>query len=754
MAKEADSRQGQVLSRLKDHAYTLLAPVLVMGIVLFLHRTDNPVLQQVENLTVDWRMQVRAPQDPPAHEDLHIVQIGESDLQDFGRWPWDRRYHATLMYFLSLLPPSAFSMDLLFTEGQDPQVDQAMGDIAAQLGVLTTAAKLDDDERRATAEVQADFGDTGANFDNYGLTRPIPPENISGDTRYLLTGRLPALPIVPLAENSFFGFADSPPALDGKRRHIPMAVRIAPAGGQGEVFPSLVVQTLMLHWGLQPEDVELRLDEGMLIFHLKEGEPRRVPVARDGSLHVNWRNTESFTGYTYGGLLAGLKHYEQTGGWPYDTPRPDNRILLVGHFGEGIQRADLGATPLDKHSALVMTHANAINNILQEDYLHEIPFWPMFIVWLLLGWGSLAVLRRASLGIAVLVPIGILIVFLAFTMFEFLWHDARLYPVVWPVGSFFALHVGVIAMRWKEESDQREQIRSVFSQYVAEGVMNQLLKHPENIDLGGDSRPVSILFSDIRGFTPISESMTEQELVGQLNVYFGAMVECIHRHRGTLHKYIGDAIMAVWGDVEELSDRESAEESTRAALEMIDALEDLNQRWVAEGKLRWNIGLGINFGTVMVGNIGADTRREFTVIGDAVNASSRLEGLTKEFGVQLAVGETVNDLLGPDFLTRPLGLIVVKGKTQAIKVFQVMADRAHPRPGQDLAEIAEWVETYSKAFELYLYRQFREAEGLFAQCHERRPDDICTQTYLETCREFMKNPPGDDWNGVTVMKTK
>jgi adenylate cyclase len=320
--------------------------------------------------------------------------------------------------------------------------------------------------------------------------------------------------------------------------------------------------------------------------------------------------------------------------------------------------------------------------------------------------------------------------------------------------GFGFLHLGSVTLRWKEEFDSKQAVRSVFSTYISEGVMNQLLDSPENIDLGGDSKSVAIVFTDIRGFTPISESMTEQELVAQLNEYFGEMVDRINRHRGTLHKFIGDAIMAVWGDVTELTPQEAVEEATRAGLEMQAALRELNEGWTATGKLPWHMGVGINFGTVMVGSIGAAQRREFTVIGDAVNASSRLEGLTKPYGVDLCVGETVEALLGDDFITRPVGLIVLKGKTATIKVYEVMADRTMPREGVVMEELQAWATDYQKAFDLYIERKFDAAKSLFSQCLERREGDNCSQVYLAECEKFIQSPPDENWNGVTVMETK
>ncbi|NJK92852.1 MAG: DUF309 domain-containing protein [Blastochloris sp.] len=235
--------------------------------------------------------------------------------------------------------------------------------------------------------------------------------------------------------------------------------------------------------------------------------------------------------------------------------------------------------------------------------------------------------------------------------------------------------------------------------------MNQLLKGEENIKLGGVRKPVTILFSDIRGFTSISEALGEEELVVQLNQYFEQMVECVNRYQGTLHKYIGDAVMAVWGDVVSSSPRDDARNAVRCSLAMREQLALLNQRWKSEGRPPFQIGIGLNHGNVLVGNIGATQRREFTVIGDAVNLASRLEGVTKQFHTDFVVGETVQQFLKGEFLVRSVGVLVVKGKTQPVRAYEVL--EAFDNPKRLWEE--HWVSLYEEAFNARLTRDFDKA---------------------------------------------
>jgi adenylate cyclase len=228
----------------------------------------------------------------------------------------------------------------------------------------------------------------------------------------------------------------------------------------------------------------------------------------------------------------------------------------------------------------------------------------------------------------------------------------------------------------------------------------------------------------------------------------------VQKSRGTFHKYIGDAIMAAWGDIEvaSLGPERDAQNAVRSSLMMRGKLRELNEERQADGLMPLRIGIGINHGVgVLVGLIGASSRMEFTVMGDAVNTASRLEGLTKEFHTDLAISESVYELLGDDFLVRRLGLIVLKGKTKPIVVYEVLAEK------NDLGQSKlppEFVARYEEAFDHFLARRFVDAEAGFLACHQEYPDDYCVNEYLEASREFLYEPPPPDWDGRIVMKTK
>jgi len=271
-----------------------------------------------------------------------------------------------------------------------------------------------------------------------------------------------------------------------------------------------------------------------------------------------------------------------------------------------------------------------------------------------------------------------------------------------------------------------------------------------NIKLGGVRKPVTILFSDIRSFTTLSESMDEETLVTQLNEYFEEMVGAVNDHKGTLHKFIGDAVMAVWGDVISESEADDAGNSLKAALSMRARLVKLNEQWSKDGRPEFHIGIGLNHGQVLVGNIGAKQRQEFTVIGDAVNLAARLEGVTKQYRTDLIIGENVYNLIEDEFLCRPVGSLIVKGKTKPATAYEVL--HAHSEPSEKWDPDA--VGIYKQAYQEFLNREFKAAKDHLVKFKEAYPDDYIANVYIDACDAYILYPPNEKWNGTVTLKSK
>jgi adenylate cyclase len=266
--------------------------------------------------------------------------------------------------------------------------------------------------------------------------------------------------------------------------------------------------------------------------------------------------------------------------------------------------------------------------------------------------------------------------------------------------------------------------------------------------LVGVRKPVTILFSDVRGFTSMTEGADPTLLVLQLNEYFKEMVRIVFVQHGSLDKFIGDAVMALWGSITTQGVEKDAQHAVASALAMKKALAQLNVNWQQRGMKELAFGIGINHGDVIVGNLGSEEKMEVSVIGDAVNLASRLEALTKEYRLDLLVGEAMVPLVQNRFVLRTVGSVQVKGKTIPVRIFTVMADKeAGERP-------PAWLPRYEEGIKLYRQRQFAEAEEIFLECVRAAPDDHLSKVYLDECRDLIAHPPGLDWNTVVVMKSK
>jgi len=293
-------------------------------------------------------------------------------------------------------------------------------------------------------------------------------------------------------------------------------------------------------------------------------------------------------------------------------------------------------------------------------------------------------------------------------------------------------------------AQKREQkIRNIFQKYVPKDVIEQFLKSPEGM-LVGENRDLSILFSDIRSFTTISESMKPDELVNSLNRYFEAMVEIMYRHHGIVDKYIGDAIMGLFGAP--VKHEDDALASVQAALEMRDALDVFNERQRAGGFPEFHTGVGINFGEVTVGNIGTEKKMDYTVIGDNVNLASRLEGLTKQYHQGIIISESLHERVKDKVPCRLLDLVTVKGKTRGVKIYGVQR-------ALEAAEREAW-QMNDAAMAAYQNRRFAEAAKMFEEVGRRLPGDYPSSQLKARSLQFVKEPPPAEWDGAEVMKTK
>jgi adenylate cyclase len=740
---------GWVWARL----YHLLAPVAALAVVGMLARF-TPLVDLLEYMTVNLRFQARAPFDPPADSRIIFVQIDEFSLTALGKWVWPRSVEADFLNSIvnAGVNPHTVAFDIMFTEdsnkgaapGSAVNDDAALGEAAGLLpSVITGALSIPKPADPALARYYA--GRTDEALADPGPTQPL--ANIRGDYRQITGSDSADFPVKAIRAQSLFGFVnDNPSPVDDIRHTLPLVVR-----ARDKVYPSLALQTLCQMLNVDADNVEVDLPARVVRLKNSSGENWTIPTNDHAEVFINYRNQERFQRVSFASLTQNLIDHAKKGE-PL-APECDiaNKTLLIGESATAL--GDMGPSPLASRSPLPFAHLNVINNVLKHDYLSFVPWYWVVAGWLVATWAMLLRLKEAPLVEAVAMPIVVVILYTV-TAFGIFWLWSWQIALAWPVLGYGGVIFWGVVLRWREEQKGRQQLKQLFSSMLSPEVLNHLLDHPENVKLGGSERAVTILFSDIRDYTKFSEGLSAGEVVRQLNVYFERMVASVKECRGTFHKYIGDAIMAAWGDIEvtSLGPQKDAQNAVRSALIMRRGLRELNDERQAENLTPLRIGMGLNHGVgVLVGLIGASSQMEFTVMGDAVNTASRLEGMTKEFKTDLAISDSVRLLIGDDFLVRRLGLIVLKGKSTPTVVYEVLAEKSD----LDHAKMTpETVARYEEAFDHFLARRFDQAEAGFLACEKEDPDDHCVKTYLAASREFSITPPPADWDGRIVMTTK
>lgn len=730
--------------RRRGYFIPLLAPVAVLLILVAV--SGSRLSQQLENVTVDWRFNAREPYDPPADSRILVVGIGEYSLKLAGRWPWAREIHAGFLDRLALRTPRVVAYDLLFTEPSvERNHDVLFGDQLARFSGAVTGAFVEM-EKAASPE---------AGPAAIGKTRPI--HRVSGDRTKLVAGSGGAVPVDVVAESAWTGFVNTPPSrTDPIRRKIPLVVAY-----RGQVYPSLVLQCLLQFEGVSTDQVEVRLGESV-ILGLPDGGERAIPIDGQGAMLLNYRGRDAFKPYSeYVHLMQRLNEHGEAVELPDSMPRVDGRILLIGQMAEGL--TDFGATPFSSLEPLVLVQAVALNTILRSDYLHLVPLWQILVGWLPIAWGTLFFLRKSSVFWGILVPLLVVLAYVGLA-FLFFWQRSWQLPLFLPVLGFLVVNGYALADRIVLEMRAKSRIKNLFGTYVSPEVVDQMVSSGEDPKLGGRTAEITAFFSDVQGFSSFSETLEAERLVALMIDYLTAMTDILIQRGGTLDKYIGDAIVGMYGAPLPFPDH--AHRACASTIEMHRQLAELREKWRREGgwpgivcEMRTRIGL--NTGPAVIGNMGSPRRFNYTMMGDSVNLAARCESGAKSYGVHTMVtGETRTAAMAAkdDIAFRYLDKTVVKGRTQPVEMYEVMGFTA------DLsAESAGCIEIYSTGIERYLARDWDGAASAFSRSASLEPfrpglqpgvHENPSLVMIGRCAEMKAAPPGDDWDGRHVMKTK
>lgn len=689
-------------------AFGLTAAVLALLLGL------TPLLRTAELKLYDWRVRATAPgRSPvsgavrgagtsvPADESIVLVQIDDDSLKRMeplvGRWPWPRLVHASLIDYLADGGAKAVIYDVLFaeadrskfmvgeTEWTGEESDQALVDATARAGNVIHVAEA------ASAELVDPSKAIAAPLEGLpALNLPFAVDSCV-ERRPQVTPPFPALARAARAIGHSFVVYDADGPL---RRVVPFVRAGSPRAGGGSrepaprpgteqaetehVIPSLPLAAMIMANGLAPEAVAVR--EGVL--HIGG---TRVPLVTEMAPDyygpptpacralLPWRGptrqqdgTPSFQSYSFYDLFYSQQQVLEgiAPQVPPDTFR--DRIVVVGVAGEGLR--DVFVTPFaEGRMPGAEIHANTIDAWSAGRTLAPVSAVRGGLATLALALAvgaSGAVLSAWLTGAAAGALAGAWVWANVAQFGAGLW-----WPLAAPLVAMGTALVGNLAWEYFVEGREKRKVKQLFSRYVAKNVYDQLLADPSRARLGGTRRHMTVLFSDMRGFTALTEKGAPEDIVSQLNEYFTRMVRVLFEHHGTLDKFVGDMVMALFGAP--LDDEDHAEHAVQAALAMVRALEVLNAEWESFGLPRLDIGIGINTGDMVAGNIGSSAIMSYTVIGDAVNLGARLESLNKEYGTRIIISEATRSRLKGQYDIRPLGSVTVKGKSQPVAIFEV-----------------------------------------------------------------------------------
>lgn len=732
---------------------------LALGLILLLAALGHAagiyrigLLDRLDAIFYDARLRLTMPQGIDGR--IVIIDIDEKSLAEQGRWPWSRDRLALLMDKLfDRHGVRLAGFDVVFAE---PDVSSgirtletlsagALRDNAAFHGAFRVLRPSLDYDARFAAALQNRkvilgyyLSDIEGGRSSGVLPAPTLPAGAFGDRPISFTrwknfgGNLPDLQAAAAGAGHFNPIVD----FDGISRRIPL---LAEYGGAYYESLALAVARALLDF---PPVTPGYADAGDGYAGLESidlhapGASLRVPVDENVAALIPYRGPQGSFPYVSATDILN------------DRIAPDRlqgRIVLIGTTAPGLM--DLRATPVATVYPGVEVHANLIAGMLDGNIKHKPDYLLAADVVQVLVAGALMVFLLPLLSPLKATLTGLLVLSGLAAINFMLWHASNL---VMPFAGAAVLVVLLYAlnMSWGYfvESKTKRQFAELFGQYVPPELVDEMSKNPEGYSMAGRKTELTVLFSDIRGFTTISEGLQPDQLAALMNEYLGTMTEVVRRQRGTLDKYIGDAIMAFWGAP--MQDAAHARHAVLAALEMQAALGDLNRQLAAQGWPELKIGVGVNTGMMTVGDMGSPVRKAYTVLGDAVNLGSRLEGLTKQYGVGIIIGEGTRGQLGQDFVLRELDRVRVKGKAEPIGIYEPLG-----RAGTVGPEALEDLDLWSNALQAYRTQDWERAGALLLNLARKRPHYLY-DLYAKRIERYREEPPGADWDGVTTFETK
>ena len=677
-----------------------------------------------------------------------IIDIDEKSLAKLGQWPWPRTRIADLVTSLTKLGAVVIAFDVIFSEPDRLNPDAAADtfrnldeDAKIKLRALPSNDQLFADAMRHSRVV---LGESGLPEMVAELDKTIPVTGMAmlgaEPQRHMFNfpGLLRNTHVLESAAGGR-GLITIKPERDGIIRRVPMVML-----AQGQTMPSLSFEMLRLATGT--ETILVKSDVvGIKSVGVKGFE---VQTDRNGQLWVHFARYDPSLYVSAVDVLEGRVALEKIA----------RKLVLVGTSAVALN--DIKTTPVSPAMPGVEIHAQVLEAALTKSLLAQPPYGPLLEFGAALILGILVIAFAPKFGPVTLVVVGALFATLLIgTSWYFYTQHRLLIDFTYPLMSTTAIYLTLIFFSFVREQAQRRQIRSAFGQYLSPALVEQLAQSPEKLKLGGEEREMTIMFSDVRGFTTISESYKSdpQGLTALMNRFLTPLTNAILARKGTIDKYMGDAIMAFWNAP--LDDREHQVNACEAALDMLERIDVLNKEREIEAQngghpyIPINVGVGLNTGICVVGNMGSNLRFDYSVLGDSVNLASRLEGQSKEYGFPIILGSRTALAVKDRFAILELDFIMVKGKKEP-EVIYAIAGR------EDTAHSGRFQRLRNLTIEMLACYRNRDWEGALAAIERgRRNDDahalkLLYDLYETRIRGYQENPPPEDWNGAFALLTK
>lgn len=742
----------------KANPFTISAFIVLVGITAYLNKI--PFLELMELKTVDLRFKSRGRVSPGPNVVLAVID--EKSIDKEGKWMWPRSKFADLITKVSDAGAKAIAFDVGFHEPDDKRIVKAINNIQKEIkksGMLNKPledylenlrSKSDNDRLMSDAIINSKANVVVGHFFHMAISEAvhmnkkeisIHQKNIQGSRyRYVhyesesaqnipfREAKIPESTITEISSKTdYSGFFNMDPDADGVVRWMSAVYKF-----RDMLYAPLSIMTVS---AFLDSPVSVKVAE-YGIKELRIGD-LLVPTDEMGRIFINFRGgSKTFQHISITDIL--------NDNIPKDSLK--GKIVMVGATATGTY--DMRLTPFEAVFPGLEIHANVVDSILSKDFIFQ-PAWAaifdviaIIIAGMFLGF----LLPRTGVMLSAVVSASMFAGYILLCQYLFT-EKGSILNLVYPLSVMIIVYVGITAYEYLVEAKQKRFVKDAFSTYLAPAVVKQIIDSPEKLVLGGEERVITAFFSDVQNFTSISEKLTPQELVELLNEFLTEMTDIILDHEGTVDKFEGDAVIALFGAPNELENH--AATACRACIEMQKRLAELRVDWKEIGKPELFMRIGLCSGPAVVGNMGSKNRMDYTMMGDTVNTAARLEGVNKLYGSYTLISETTYSLAGGNIIAREIDSINVVGKQEPVTIYQPIG---HPEFNDK--KVLKAVDFYHKGLDTYRKRDWSRAIKFFEATSKLMQNDGPSKTMLARCHEYKVNPPSKDWNGAFTMTTK